>query len=63
MYKRQAKRNLERLRSDYELAEGKSDAYLISGDNPGSVAAVAATLGIDQPHAQVLPCLLYTSRR
>ena len=26
-----AKRNLERLRSDYELAEGKSDAYLISG--------------------------------
>jgi type VI secretion system secreted protein VgrG len=26
-----AKRSLERLRSDYELAEGKSDAYLISG--------------------------------
>ena len=26
-----AKRSLERLRSDYELAEGKSDAYLASG--------------------------------
>ena len=26
-----AKRSLERLRSDYELAEGQSDAYLISG--------------------------------
>ncbi len=26
-----AKRSLERLRSDYELAEGESDAYLISG--------------------------------
>ncbi|RMH85382.1 type VI secretion system tip protein VgrG [Pseudomonas sp. AOB-7] len=26
-----AKRSLERLRSDYELAEGKSDAYLCSG--------------------------------
>ena len=26
-----AKRNLERLRADYELAEGRSDAYLASG--------------------------------
>ncbi|GIZ13620.1 heavy metal translocating P-type ATPase [Pseudomonas sp. NCCP-436] len=35
-------------------AQGIS-SHLISGDNRGSVAAVAATLGIDQPHAQVLP--------
>lgn len=35
-------------------AQGIS-SHLISGDNHGSVAAVAAALGIDQPHAQVLP--------
>ncbi|MGQ7959575.1 heavy metal translocating P-type ATPase [Pseudomonas sp. SP16.1] len=30
-------------------------SHLISGDNRGSVAAVAAVLGIDQAHAEVLP--------
>ena len=49
-----------------QLKEGAADAitelraqgitsHLISGDNQGSVAAVASVLGIDQPHAQVLP--------
>ncbi|VXC80529.1 copper transporter [Pseudomonas sp. 8Z] len=49
-----------------QLKEGASDAiaalraqgitsHLISGDNAGSVAAVANALGIDEPHAQVLP--------
>ena len=38
-----------------KLREQSIGSHLISGDNPGSVAAVAATLGIDQPHAQVLP--------
>jgi len=49
-----------------QLREGAADAitelraqgitsHLISGDNQGSVAAVASVLGIDQPHAQVLP--------
>ena len=49
-----------------QLKEGAADAitelraqgitsHLISGDNQGSVAAVASVLGIDEPHAQVLP--------
>ncbi|WP_134676898.1 heavy metal translocating P-type ATPase [Ectopseudomonas khazarica] len=38
-----------------ELREQGITSHLISGDNQGSVAAVAGTLGIDQPHAQVLP--------
>lgn len=49
-----------------QLKEGAADAitelraqgitsHLISGDNQGSVAAVASALGIDEPHAQVLP--------
>ncbi|MFG0415932.1 heavy metal translocating P-type ATPase [Pseudomonas sp. zjy_8] len=38
-----------------ELREQGITSHLISGDNQGSVAAVAAALGIDQPHAQVLP--------
>ncbi|MGA4533185.1 heavy metal translocating P-type ATPase [Ectopseudomonas chengduensis] len=38
-----------------ELREQGITSHLISGDNPGSVAAVASVLGIDQPHAQVLP--------
>ncbi|MGG2395846.1 heavy metal translocating P-type ATPase [Pseudomonas sp. SH1-B] len=37
------------------LREQGITSHLISGDNQGSVAAVASTLGIDQPHAQVLP--------
>jgi Cu+-exporting ATPase len=40
---------VERLR-----AQGIA-SHLISGDNRGSVAAVAAVLGIDQAHAEVLP--------
>jgi Cu+-exporting ATPase len=31
------------------------DSHLISGDNQGSVKAVASTLGIDAVHAEVLP--------
>lgn len=49
-----------------QLKDGATDAiaelraqgitsHLISGDNQGSVAAVASVLGIDEPHAQVLP--------
>lgn len=49
-----------------QLKEGAADAitelraqgitsHLISGDNQGSVAAVASVLGLDEPHAQVLP--------
>jgi Cu+-exporting ATPase len=38
-----------------ELREQGITSHLISGDNQGSVAAVASVLGIDQPHAQVLP--------
>jgi Cu+-exporting ATPase len=49
-----------------QLKDGAADAiaelralgitsHLISGDNQGSVAAVASVLGIDEPHAQVLP--------
>ncbi|TRO36581.1 copper-translocating P-type ATPase [Pseudomonas sp. ALS1131] len=38
-----------------ELREQGIISHLISGDNPGSVAAVASVLGIDEPHAQVLP--------
>ncbi|WP_322980179.1 heavy metal translocating P-type ATPase [Pseudomonas sp. C11] len=49
-----------------QLKDGAADAiaelraqgitsHLISGDNAGSVAAVADALGIDEPHAQVLP--------
>ena len=38
-----------------ELREQGISSHLISGDNPSSVAAVASALGIDQPHAQVLP--------
>lgn len=49
-----------------QLKDGAADAiaelraqgitsHLISGDNQGSVAAVASALGIDQAHAQVLP--------
>ena len=49
-----------------QLKDGAADAiaelraqgitsHLISGDNAGSVAAVASALGIDEPHAQVLP--------
>ncbi len=38
-----------------ELREQGITSHLISGDNTGSVAAVASALGIDEPHAQVLP--------
>nr|WP_313402627.1 heavy metal translocating P-type ATPase [Pseudomonas sp.] len=38
-----------------ELRAQGITSHLISGDNQGSVAAVASALGIDQPHAQVLP--------
>ncbi|WP_061240539.1 heavy metal translocating P-type ATPase [Ectopseudomonas composti] len=38
-----------------ELREQGITSHLISGDNQGSVAAVASVLGIDEPHAQVLP--------
>ncbi len=38
-----------------ELRAQGITSHLISGDNAGSVAAVASTLGIDEPHAQVLP--------
>jgi P-type Cu+ transporter len=38
-----------------ELRAQGITSHLISGDNPGSVAAVASALGIDEPHAQVLP--------
>jgi len=38
-----------------ELREQGITSHLISGDNQGSVAAVASVVGIDQPHAQVLP--------
>lgn len=38
-----------------ELGAQGITSHLISGDNQGSVAAVASALGIDQPHAQVLP--------
>ena len=30
-------------------------SVLVTGDNPGSAASVAAALGIDEFHAQVLP--------
>ncbi|MDN5516132.1 MAG: heavy metal translocating P-type ATPase [Pseudomonas sp.] len=38
-----------------ELREQGITSHLISGDNQGSVTAVASVLGIDEPHAQVLP--------
>lgn len=38
-----------------ELRAQGITSHLISGDNAGSVAAVASALGIDEPHAQVLP--------
>ena len=38
-----------------ELRAQGITSHLISGDNQGSVAAVASVLGIDEPHAQVLP--------
>ena len=38
-----------------ELRAQGITSHLISGDNAGSVAAVACALGIDEPHAQVLP--------
>ncbi|MGP0170799.1 heavy metal translocating P-type ATPase [Pseudomonas sp. NCHU5208] len=38
-----------------QLREQGISSHLISGDNQGSVAAVASELGIDEPHAQVLP--------
>ncbi|WP_161864899.1 heavy metal translocating P-type ATPase [Pseudomonas yangonensis] len=38
-----------------ELRAQGITSHLISGDNQGSVAAVASALGIDPPHAQVLP--------
>ncbi|AOJ05675.1 copper-transporting ATPase [Burkholderia mayonis] len=44
-----ARRAIERL-----AARGIKSA-LVTGDNHGSAAAVAATLGIDEVHAQVLP--------
>lgn len=38
-----------------QLRDQGITSHLISGDNRGSVAAVATVLGIDQPHAEVLP--------